>query len=406
MRARSRLVFVLGLFASVAVSSAMACVDDAAPSTGGDDASVAGDGAGGGDGGGGDTGAGGDGGGGCAPGLTACSTGCVDLAQSQTNCGACDHGCNGGSCLASACGAYVVAMQPTTGAVVNLATDGTRVVWADSSKFAIEQVPATGGSAVQLAMGTAATGTIGSDLALAKGVVAYSYAGASDPPAVGFAKVDTADSGAAVYPFGGTAVTAVSLNPQGTRVFFNQIGGTQGSLSNCPVSPVDAGGCVGVGGSGRFLAQTAADDTYFFYDFTQSDNVPPGLYLVTYANGAGPGLFTNHVAASLATDGTFAYWTEIDSDGAPRYTLLRTPEATPNTLPQTVASELPSSAFATDGVNVYYPTTSAIAFRPVGGGAEKPIALTTTVMKHVAVGGGLLVWTDGPTIWGAVLPKH
>jgi hypothetical protein len=333
----------------------------------------------------------------CGPGLTACMSGCVAL-DASPQCGACGHDCHRGACTAGACGAYVVAQQPTTGTVAKLATDGLRVIWADTGIVAIEQIPATGGTAIALAPTSSANGAVGSELALGGSTVAFTYLGTT-VPSVGLAAVDVPDSGRSAIS-GALAVNALSMNLAATHVFYVDITGTRGSLNDCVISGLDAGACTGVA-SGRFLGQTAADNGYLFFDLTGADTQQAGLYLDPLTTNTAD-IFDTEVAQSVAVDGTWAYWA-VANDGGTSFAIHRTLESAPGSVLQTVATDLASTAFATDGVHVYYGTGSSIVSKPVGGGPETPLAPASGLLG-VATGGGLLVWTDGTTIWGLVLP--
>jgi hypothetical protein len=240
---------------------------------------------------------------------------------------------------------------------------------------------------------------VSSELALAGNMVAFAYLGVS-APSVGLAAVDVADSGVSAIA-GALAINAISLNAAATHLFFVDVTGTQGSLNDCPISGRDAGTCLGVVGGGRFLAQTAADNANLFFDLTGANTLQGGLYLDTISSNTAS-IFTVDMAQSLAVDGTWAYWT-TQNDRGTSYTIDRTLESAPTTSLQTVVTTLASSAFATDGLNVYYWTGSAVASKPVAGGTETTLAATSGLVQ-VAVGGGLLVWTDAATIWGLVLP--
>jgi hypothetical protein len=337
----------------------------------------------------------------CPSGITACSAGCVNLTDASDNCGSCGFDCHGAACTASICGEYVIAQQPTTGTVSKLATDGTRVLWADTGKVAIEQIAATGGNPIAIAPASATAGPVGTELALAGTTVAFAYSGTL--PSVGLAAVDEADSGVSVLP-GGVLVSGISLNTAATHVFWVNRTGTQASLNDCAIAgrTADASACAGVGDTGLFLGQTAADSTYLLYDLTAGNTEMAGLYLDTIGLAGGWSIFTTDKAASLAVDGTWAYWTVLN-EGGTTYAIRRTLESSPTTIAQTPVSSTPSSAFATDGTNVYYWTGSAIAAKPVSGGAVTSLA-TASAYTQIAVGGGLLVWTEGTTIWGLVLP--
>ncbi len=332
---------------------------------------------------------------GCAPGLTRCAAACVSL-DTAAHCGACGHTCNLGTCSGSSCAPYVLAQQPTTGAVSRLATDGTRVLWSDTGMVAIEQIGASGGNVISLASASPTNGAVSSELALAGSTVAFAYLGVG-APSLGLATVDVAGSGVSVRQ-GALSVNAVSLNASATHVFYVDVTGTQGSLSDCIVSGREAGACVGVAGSGRFLGQTAADGAHLFFDLTGSGtSMQAGLYIDDIATNTA-NIFSTASAQSVAVDGTWAYWSELD-DGGPTYVLRRTLDAAPGTVVQTVTGTMASPAFATDGANAYYWTGTAIVSKPVAGGMETTLAPLTQLV-HIAVGGGLLVWTDGLTIWG------
>ncbi|MBV9949450.1 MAG: hypothetical protein JOZ69_21590, partial [Myxococcales bacterium] len=304
----------------------------------------------------------------CVPGYGDCAdsgAGCAtNFADASDHCGSCARTCNGGACTAATCGAYVVAAQPTTGTVAKLATDGTRVVWSDTGIVAIRQIPAAGGTAISLAPASTSAGGVSSDLALAGRTVAFSYVGVS-APSVGLATVDVADSGVSVIP-GAVAVSGVSLNATATHLFFVNVTGTQGSLNDCAISGTTAGTCTGVVGGGRFFNQTAADGAMLFFDLTGANTMQAGLYLDTIATNMS-NIFTTDTAQSLALDGTWAYWT-ILNDGGATYSIRRTLESAPGTSVQTVAADLSSAAFATDGANAYYWNGSSVVSKPVAGG--------------------------------------
>ncbi|MGH7284738.1 MAG: hypothetical protein ACRELY_24700, partial [Polyangiaceae bacterium] len=144
-------------------------------------------------------------------------------------------------------------------------------------------------------------------------------------------------------------------------------------------------------------------------DLTGADIFPAndGLYMYKIGdplNAGNPQQFTSpaEVASSVAVDGTWAYWTE-SIDGGPEFVVHRTQEATPDSTFQTPVDVIASAAFATDGVNIYYWNGTNVASRSVSGGPETIIA-PASAFTQIAVGGGLVVWTDGSTINGAILP--
>jgi hypothetical protein len=347
----------------------------------------------------------------CEAGLTMCAGGvCADLASSALNCGACGHSCNGAQCTAMACASYTIAKSPTTGNVAKLATDGAQVVWADTGNTAILQVPAVGGSSTTLASSSALYGAIGGELALANSTVAFVYTGNgtdfSGAPSVGLALEGQSQSGVGVI--GGTnAISGVAMNGGATTVYYVSENGTQWDLATCPIKGKAANGACGGGPgfSGRFLTQLAADARYMVFDVTQSGTPSgpgsPGLYVYDSMTMASSQFSSDTSAQSLADDGTWAYWT--DASGT-TFDLSRVPEALPTSSLQTPATGLATPAFAVDGTYVYYQSGTTIVSKPAAGGSATTLANASAKVTQMAVGGGLLVWTDGSTIFGVVLP--
>jgi hypothetical protein len=327
---------------------------------------------------------------GCATGMTACSSGCVDLHDSGANCGSCGHGCNGGACTASACGPYTV-VSPT-GKVDKLATDGKRVVWADTVNGVVLQIAPTGGTPMTLAPVSAMYGSVGAELALAtNGTVAFTYTGNAS---LGFATVDHPDSGQVAYT-GGLLINAVSMSPSGGHVFYFQRNGTQGSLMACPLTGQTLGTCASPNG-GVVLDQTAGDDSFMAYDLLGT-----GLFMDTISSNM-QNQFSGLDAPSLAVDGTWVYWTQTN-DGGATYSINRALESPAGSSFETPIPSVPSPVFVTDGTKLYYFDGASVSSQPAGGGVVATLAPATTVTQ-MAVGGGLLVWTDGTTISGIVLP--
>jgi len=140
------------------------------------------------------------------------------------------------------------------------------------------------------------------------------------------------------------------------------------------------------------------------FDLTGSDTGSgpgsPGLYVYDSMTLASSQFSADTSAQSLAVDGTWAYWT--DPVGS-TFTVSRVPEALPTTV-QTTATGLATSAFAVDGTYIYYQSGSTIVSKPAAGGSTTTLANASGSITHMAVGGGLLVWTDGTTIFGVALP--
>lgn len=329
---------------------------------------------------------------GCPVDQTVCAGACVDLKTSATSCGKCGRSCFGGTCTASTCSAYVVAKQPTTGVVAKLATDGKRVVWVDTGIVAILQIAPGGGTPITLG----GSSGVDPELSLANGVVAFAYNNGSSSVSVGIAHVDEADSGVALIP-GTNAIESVSLSTSAGHVFYVDKTGTTGNLYDSTISPGDAGTRVALVSSARFGVDVAADDAHMFFEEQLS-----GLYVETIGTGTAQFAPPTSTAAHFAVDGTWAYWSESD-DGGLLHSVHRTLESSAGTQMQTPVDTIHGSSFATDGANIYYWDGASVLSRPVAGGPDTTVA-PATALTQIAVGGGLLVWTDGAQINGLVLP--
>jgi hypothetical protein len=71
---------------------------------------------------------------------TTCPSGCADLTSDGDNCGACGHGCLGGTCRAGRCLPEVFAV----GEPVSLVSDGARLYWTDAQFGTVQSCPVTG----------------------------------------------------------------------------------------------------------------------------------------------------------------------------------------------------------------------------------------------------------------------
>jgi hypothetical protein len=81
-------------------------------------------------------------------------------------------------------------------------------------------------------------------------------------------------------------------------------------------------------------------------------------------------------------------------------------EANPGAVTTVVPSGVYDYTFATDGAKVYYSDGQHIwSVAAGGGGAATQLATSNAAgIGQMAVSGKLLVWTNGATIWGLVLP--
>ncbi|MBW2527018.1 MAG: hypothetical protein JRI23_22750, partial [Deltaproteobacteria bacterium] len=77
--------------------------------------------------------------------------GCEVTLGSDTDCAACGHDCEGGSCTAGDCSAFSLASD--FGTVLSLAVDANNVYWANQQNSTVESVPVGGGGVTLLKPG-------------------------------------------------------------------------------------------------------------------------------------------------------------------------------------------------------------------------------------------------------------
>jgi hypothetical protein len=277
---------------------------------------------------------------------------------------------------------------------LRVVTDGINVFWADNGLNAVTQIPAAGGSATVL--GTVTSGTVTSELWLNNNKIAY-----SNGTGVFLATLGLPNSGLDTWP---EQNVAVSMDSTDNHFFFSDFGGVGSagaSIVDC-VFTNQGGPCGAVAQltpSSSLLLQTVADGTYMFYEFTQA-----GLYRETIGTRSVSLAIAGAQASSLALDGTYVYWAQGTIASSAVY---RTSEANPGTVTAIVPNGVYDYTFATDGSRVYYSDgTHILSIPAAGGGTASQLALAhgAAGIGQLAIGGKLLVWTDGATIWGMVLP--
>jgi len=313
--------------------------------------------------------------------FTSCSGACVDLQGDADNCGACGRSCNGGQCSAGVCQPYVVAMPSNLG---RIATDGSNVLYVRTSDASLWEVPAAGGTPIELASGGAFDA-----LVVGSGKAFYGQWGTTST--LGLATVGSANSGATLKTISGQ-VTGATMNPSATRYLYTLQGTGSGGAYDCAFG----GSCMGAGSfTPGQVGVAGGDDNDFFY----------GNYANIEREALGSGAPTQIESGSgalneLLADGTYVYWAETNATAIT--TIYRTLESNPGT-PTPIASN--AGSFATDGTTVYFLSGSSVkSTAATGGTSVSTVATEGGNLGAIAMSGKLLLWTYGNTIYGLVLP--
>jgi hypothetical protein len=322
----------------------------------------------------------------CSTPLQVCGSTCVALESDPKNCGACGHDCLGGACLSGACLAFVFATA--TLAADSLASDGANLYWTDgSSPGFIETCSATGcaGAPTSLAVVGGTPTAIAADGArvywvdtLEGTVNQCAVGGCNGQPTIlasgqsqpGAIAVDattvywTALQGTSLVvgqvlacPIGGSCASPSTLvanvaYPSGiavdaTSVYFE----TGTGLSRCA-----RGGC---GGTATVVASGTASSSVGVIALGGMGAYWTGQAGLLECNVAGcgtPSKFAS-MAAGVAADGAFVYWTQSSGVGQ----VMKCPLAGCGAEPTTLASNLNGpSSLAIDETAIYWIDGSTI----------------------------------------------
>lgn len=334
---------------------------------------------------------------GVCPGTQAnCSGVCIDLTNDPGNCGRCGHGClTTGTCSAGKCQPIPFVAAALTSNIVDLASDGNVVVWADSGNNTVNQVGSPGAAKIVLG----ASPTVSQPLNVAIDASSGTVFWAQQDGTIGFAARGSANSAAMTGCSGGNTIAAINV-PAATAVDIL----SPGFLSSCSMSQ-------GVANSGLVVADTGFNSTqvgkvltphWFVGDVTNQQVLQLGPM----------GFPTQDIRATiplqtgvlyLAEDASFVYWSAATGSGP---AILRAPSASASaTTMQTILTNAGGTVggLATDGVNVYYQNGSGIFYIPVAGATTgTPLtALNGLFLKYAA---GALYFASGGGIFKIATP--
>jgi hypothetical protein len=321
----------------------------------------------------------------CTGGTTDCSGTCVNTSGSDAaNCGRCGHGClGGGSCVAGAC-------QPiafvTTGmnSIVDFATDGNVVVFADTGNAEVAQVSTPGGTPIVLA-GNGAAGT--PDHVVIDGASGMVYWTASGE--YGVATRGQLNSGSIAASASACGATTRALTNPGASSF--------DVLSSSGLSTVSVGtGCLADTTTGISSNLGASlSPKWVFGD--------PGNGVVVIGGNADGGSPTATIPAQpgvtwVSDDGTYGYW--ATSEPAIRRASISAPSAVSTVLANPGGAV---GGLTTDGINVYYQTSVGISYVPVAGGSTGTL-LTSMAGIDLRYATGAVYFLYGGVVYKIATP--
>ncbi|HEY3592331.1 MAG TPA: hypothetical protein VGL13_00595 [Polyangiaceae bacterium] len=326
----------------------------------------------------------------CAANQSECSGVCVNLANDANNCGHCGHGClTNGICSASLCQPITFVATNLTSNVVDLATDGNVVIWADSGDNTIDQVGSPGAAKIVLASG-ASNPVVSQPLNVGLEPSSGTIFWAQSDGTIGMATRGSANSAAPTNCSGTPPIAAI-----------NVAGASQVDI----LSPGFLATC-SVGFS--VLADTS------FPSSQVGKSLTPHWFIGDVMNGqvlelGVSGSFTPNIVATiplqssvlyLVEDGSFVYWSAATGNGP---AIFRAPLAMPTSTQSLLANAGGTvGGLATDGVNVYYQNGSGIFYIPVAGGAAT--RLTTLNGLFLRYAAGALYFASGGGIFKIATP--
>jgi hypothetical protein len=322
----------------------------------------------------------------CSSGFADCdgvaSSGCeINLKGTDaTHCGACGHGClTGGSCSGGACQPIPFVISGTSN-IVDLDTNGTIVVFADTGKLEIAEVDIPGGSPQVLAGNGQVTNPDHVAIVPAGTTVYWTDSG----------NYGTATAG----QVGSGSMQGAACGSGKANAIANPTASTLDILTSDLGTLLVGTGCVAdttTGISGNLGASLSPG--WVFGDL--------GAGVVVFGGEQGPPSAT--IASQpgvnwVADDKTYGYWATTEP------AIRRAPFNAPSSVSVVLASAGGAvGGLATDGTYVYYGTSSGIYYVPVGGAASGTL-LTSKPGTHLRYASKALFFLAGGVIYEIATP--
>lgn len=332
----------------------------------------------------------------CPATQTNCSGVCVDLTNDPNNCGRCSHGCLAtGTCSGSSCQPIPFVAAALTSNVVDLASDGNVVAWADSGDNTVNQVGSPGATKIVLGASPIVSQPLNVAIDASSGTVFW----AQQDGSIGFAARGSANSAAMTGCNAGNTIAAINV-PAATAIDIL----SPGFLQSCSMTQ-------GVANSGLTFADTGFNSTqvgkvltphWFVGDVTNQQvlQLGPSGFPMQDIRANIP---LQAGVLYLAEDASFVYWSAATGNGP---AILRAPMASATTAStQVILNNALGTVggLATDGVNVYYQNGSGIFFIPVAGASTgtRLATLNGLFLKYAA---GALYFASGGGIFKIATP--
>ncbi len=373
----------------------------------------------------------------CNASLTHCGGACVDTQSDVNNCGRCGHGCLAGACVAGQCQSWTVTNASVNNAGlsvfragtlghVDIATDGTNVVWIDRTQGVL-QASATGGPStpvVNLSPMQQSSTVSPANLAMAHGVVVWTLSDVANGVSLWAATESAPNSGVQIASLGagsaGDLPSGLALDATGSTAYFFDSENDSGSapqspglykcvLANKMCSVLYA---ATVPSSLSAANDVATANGVLYWTDSASGTVSRANYAT---NAVGPIVMSQVTPCLLATDASDVYWAGVTltSGGSPTSASFSIMRLSSTGGASTVLPGLSGSlmGMATDGSYLYFAhnTSSQIGqldYVPVDGSGGLVTPLKAGQQAYgLAVGGGAIYWLNGDnTIDGIAAP--